>query len=142
MRLKGFKLLTVASGSMEPRLLTGDLVLVAPLAEWPVAGQIVSYNSSINNGEIVTHRVLSVDTKHDYVVTRGDNTDSSDPPIRRQQIIGQVSFKSKKLGAAISFLRRPVGLVAAIYVPALLVIAAELKHLSRMRRISHRYAPR
>lgn len=139
MRAKGIKFLTMETGSMEPNLPRGDLIVVKPLTDWPATGQVVSYNSRVNLGEVVTHRVKTVDPVRDYIVTKGDNTMATDQPIRKEQILGIVSFKSAKFGKVMRFLRHPAGLVLGLYVPALAVIVIELRHLFKAHRARRRH---
>jgi len=126
---KGYKLMTVESGSMSPSLRIGDLVIVQPLVGWPRVGDLVSFTSSKIQGEIVTHRVFAVDKNRDIIVTKGDNLNAVDPPIRRRQIVGKVSWHSFFAGLIIEKLRSPKGLIVGIYLPGLVAISLEIKHL-------------
>lgn len=68
--------LIVVSGSMEPQIMTGDLVIdtKAPAASLEV-GDVVSLPSQLTD-RLVTHRIASIRHEHDdvYTVTlKGDN---------------------------------------------------------------------
>ncbi len=136
--LKGVKFMTIKSGSMGPKLHKSDLVVVTPLVDWPRVGEIVSFSSRVTSGELVTHRVERVDTVHGYIVTKGDNLELTDPPLRRQQIIGKVVWHSSIAGQVEEKLRQPMGLVIAIYLPGIVIIVLELKRLLR-RRSGHQH---
>ena len=139
MRVKGMRPLMVATDSMQPVIQSGDLVVASVLHYWPSPGQIISYNSTVHPGELVTHRVLTVDRTHGYLVTKGDNAPTTDNPIRQSQIVGRVRWHSTLAGKIIRMLRNPLGLVASIYVPALLIISFELKRVMRKYRRLSRY---
>jgi signal peptidase len=79
--LFGFKPLTVLSGSMEPTLSTGGMVVdevITPLEARP--GDVVTFNDPEDHGRLITHRLRSirVEGAKAYVVTRGDANDSSE----------------------------------------------------------------
>ena len=129
--LKGFKLVTVESGSMEPKIRVGDLVVVSPLANWPRVGEVISFQSRINQQETITHRVYSVNIKEGYLVTKGDNLQSTDPPLRLHQITGIMRLRSTLAGRIVKLLRNPVGLIVGVYIPGILMIISEAKILNR-----------
>ena len=75
MTLAGFRFLIVRSGSMEPAIGTGDVVVVKTVRPAEVsAGQVVTFRDATRDHHLVTHRVASVvrvDGRFDFV-TRGD----------------------------------------------------------------------
>jgi len=75
MTLAGFRFLIVRSGSMEPAIGTGDVVVVKTVRPAEVsAGQVVTFRDATREDHLVTHRVVSVarvDGRYDFV-TRGD----------------------------------------------------------------------
>lgn len=75
------KPLIVISGSMEPGIMTGDLIIDTPVpAEELAAGDVVSLPSELT-GDLVTHRIEAIepDGLGAYTVTmKGDNNDYTD----------------------------------------------------------------
>ena len=74
------KPLVVISGSMEPGIMTGDLVVDVPVDTSTVAvGDVVSLPSSLTHN-LVTHRVEKITAEGDgYTITlKGDNNQFSD----------------------------------------------------------------
>ena len=80
-QLGWIKPLIVISGSMEPGIMTGDLLIARPhpAADLKV-GQVASIRSTVT-GEIITHRVVAVEAQPDgtwHVNLKGDANDSQD----------------------------------------------------------------
>lgn len=75
------KPLIVISGSMEPGIMTGDLVIDVPVATSEVSvGDVVSLPSEIT-GNLVTHRVEKIVEASDgrfQISMKGDNNEASD----------------------------------------------------------------
>ena len=72
--------LIVISGSMEPEIMTGDLLVARPLAVEEIeVGQVLSLTSEVT-GDIVTHRVIAVTQVPGgaEVNMRGDANESAD----------------------------------------------------------------
>lgn len=75
------KPLIVISGSMEPGIMTGDLIIDTPVpAEELAVGDVVSLPSELT-GDLVTHRIEAIESDGlgAYVVTmKGDNNEYTD----------------------------------------------------------------
>ena len=78
----GIGFANVVSGSMEPALKKGTLVLVRKKADAEI-GDIVVYQSGES---IIVHRIISAEG--DQVITKGDANETEDIPIKRSQIKG------------------------------------------------------
>ena len=98
----------VLSGSMEPTLQVNDLVIVHRQDSYRT-GDIVVFQTG---SALVVHRIVSMDG--DTVVTKGDAKDGADPPIATDAIKGRVAARSPGVGAAVRFLRTPLGIAAAL----------------------------
>lgn len=117
--LFGYSNLAVLSGSMEPAISTGDLVVIHRQEHYKM-GDIITYD---DGGAFTTHRIVE-ETSGGFV-TRGDaNHVSDDRPVMPEQIRGRVVFTVPGLGNALLFLRTPVGL-GLILVLGLLLISGE-----------------
>ena len=96
-RLFGFETYNVISGSMEPEIPVGSLVLVkykdpAQIKE----GEIVTYYSS---GIPVTHRVTYNNSFEGYVTTKGDANEGEDlADVNYNELIGVVEYHYPLLG--------------------------------------------
>lgn len=76
-----YRTLTVVTGSMEPTLPVGSLLLFTPVDASAVSvGDVITFHPP-NSADLVTHRVVSVD-RHDgttAISTKGDANDGADP---------------------------------------------------------------
>ncbi len=81
----------VSSDSMEPTLQTGDGYVLVPAGEIQ-EGDVVTFRSP-RDGELVTHRVVGVDSER--LTTKGDANEATDqaagaPPVPKSAVVGEV----------------------------------------------------
>ncbi len=100
----------VLSGSMEPELSVGDLLIVAERGNYDV-GDIVVYQDA---QMMVTHRIISVED--DEIVTKGDANNTQDRPISREQIKGKVVAVIPLIGYLVNVMKTPVGTLAILII--------------------------
>ncbi|MDB8804730.1 signal peptidase I [Romboutsia sp. 1001216sp1] len=117
--LIGFRTYTVLSGSMEPEFYPGDLVVTINKNKVDIEKEdIITF---VDNGEIVTHRVMEI-TNEGYK-TKGDNNDVYDPDIiKKDNVIGEVKFSIPKMGYVAQFLSNPMVIAAEMFLLALFII--------------------
>ena len=133
--LVGGRSLTVMSGSMEPALRVGDIVINSKVSPADVrVGDIVTFSDPEGTGKLITHRVRRVriadGTAH--MVTKGDKTNSVerwDVPARGS--FGRVEFRVPLLGFLVFWLHGPLARLGLIVVPALLLAGFELWRIWR-----------
>jgi len=122
--------LTVMSGSMQPTIMTGDVVVALPVAPLDVRpGDIVSFNDPGRGGKLVTHRVRSLRQVGGKVsfVTRGDaNTGVEKWRVRANHKVSRTVLRVPKLGRALVFGRTRTGLLTLVLLPLLLLGALEI----------------
>ncbi len=81
----------VASGSMEPTLPTGSRILIHEEPRYE-AGEIITFYA--DNGEVVTHRLMSIASDGSFT-TKGDanpTPDVWDKPVTSNDVIGKVIY--------------------------------------------------
>ncbi|MBR4456184.1 MAG: signal peptidase I [Solobacterium sp.] len=112
-RLFGFSAYAVTSGSMEPEIPVGSLVLVNQQDRTPDVGKIMTYHITDNpSSMIVTHRVNEI-TETGELIMKGDANQTADlNRIKAEQIIGTDVCALPYLGYLISDLRIRIGLTA------------------------------
>lgn len=92
---------TIMSGSMEPLVYPGDVVMIQrEAADKMKVGDIVQYWSTANNIYII-HRVIATDVVNGETayITKGDNNSMRDiDPVKAEQIRGKVIATVPKLG--------------------------------------------
>lgn len=117
--LFGYAQMVVVSGSMEPAVSVGDMVIIQTGAEYQT-GDIITY---YDGGAYVTHRLLARNGA-DYI-TKGDANNTQDEPVSGEQILGKVVLTIPKAGNVILFLRTPAGIVTLAALGYLLIMVPD-----------------
>jgi len=120
-----YRSFAVRSGSMEPAIMTGDVIIVKQQTEYYPDDVITFYNG---DHELITHRLKSIeaDPEKKYY-TKGDaNRSFDDDNISLNQIVGKVTLIIPKLGYLMAFVRTPKGWLILVLIPAALYILDEL----------------
>jgi signal peptidase len=131
----GMRSLSVMSGSMEPAVRTGDVIV----DEWippsrARVGDVISFNDPARGGVVVTHRVVDVRRREARVdfVTRGDaNTGVERWTAPANGRIGRVSYRIPHAGFLMVFTRTPGGKLLFLVIPACLWGAWEVFRIWR-----------
>ena len=124
-RVLGGAALTVLTGSMEPSLSPGDMVVVRgvddPAATTQV-GDVVAFQPTSDDPTLVMHRVVAKKFATDgtWFVTRGDDNGADDDPIQPAQIQGVVTYSVPWIGYATLWAGQRTGFLAALGGAALL----------------------
>lgn len=136
-----FEAKIVKSGSMEPSIPTGALVLIKPHATYAV-GDVITFGEDTTSKVPTTHRIASVSGVGESAVytTKGDANEEADPePVGHSGVIGKVLLSVPYAGFVLDFARRPLGFALLIGLPALLIIIDELLTIgSEVRRLRRR----
>ena len=127
-RLLGYEVYSVVSGSMEPSIPVGSLVLVdATAPEDLLKGDVVAFDSGAS---VITHRVKANHVVEGELITRGDANDAADlEPVRYSAVHGKVVRHWAMLGGLMELLAGPVGKVYA----ALLIACGVMFHMLAAR---------
>ncbi len=130
-----YHLLIIRSGSMEPTIKTGSIVIVRRQATYAV-GDVVTFHDK--ERDLVTHRIVRNDG--DVYTTKGDANNTADmDAVPHSAVKGVVVLSLPYLGYVIAFLQTRTGVVLCVLVPALYVtISAILKIRKRAIRGSER----
>lgn len=122
----------VLSGSMEPTLSPGDVVLVEEVPPEAIAvGDVVTYE---RDGTRTTHRVVEVVPREDgpHFRTQGDaNEDVDQRLVTPDQLQGRVTVSIPYVGHFLSFARTDVGIAVLVILPATLLLVSEVWSLVR-----------
>jgi signal peptidase len=133
--LFGYRSLTVMSGSMEPTLHVGDVVVVSQVPPLDVRiGDIVTFRDPTDATRLITHRVRQITTSGTYVefVTKGDaNTSVEHWRVSRDGTIGRVAYHVWHLGYLMFYMRSRFGRLLLVVLPALVLGAYELWRIWR-----------
>jgi signal peptidase len=127
--------LTVMSGSMEPTINAGDVIVsrqVSPLDTHP--GDVVSFRDPERGGLLVTHRIRSMRRQGDKVrfVTKGDANNSSERwRVGTGDTIGRTLFRLPALGRGLAFAHTRNGILLLVLIPLALMGVLELSSIWR-----------
>lgn len=136
-----YKVMVVLSGSMEPAIKTGSIVLVKPVREYKV-GDVISYYDPSNRAKVITHRILKIEKtgEGNFYQTKGDANDAPDWEIFSEKlIIGKVLFSIPYLGYALNGIRHPIVFTLFIIVPSTIIIYEEVKNIQAELKKKKRY---
>jgi signal peptidase I len=110
--------LTVWTGSMDPAIPAGSVVVVRPVNPFRIEpGDVITYQVRPGDPTFVTHRVVEVkaDAEPPSVITKGDANPGVDPdPVEMQWIRGQVLVHVPHLGSIGERVGTPAGVTAAL----------------------------
>ncbi len=90
--------IAIASGSMEPNISKGDVVIVNKSIKSLKEGDIIAYNYE---NKVVVHRIYKIINNEDeyYIYTKGDANESYDRyKIDKSMLIGTVKYKIPLIG--------------------------------------------
>ena len=131
----GFRTLTVVSGSMEPTIHVGDVVLVRQIAPLDArVGDIITFKDPEDPAKLITHRVRDIQATGStvQVVTKGDaNTSVERWTAPVDATIGRVEYRLPRLGIGLFWARGRFGQLLLIVVPAIGLGVLELVRIWR-----------
>ena len=134
-----WKLFIVQSGSMNPSIETGSLVITAPKDKYE-KNDVITYKTGVGvnmkaKDATITHRIIDIkraDDDSSLYITKGDNNSNIDSdPVTLIQIIGKVTLVIPFLGYILSFAKTQVGLILLIVIPATLIIYSEILNIKK-----------
>ena len=120
----GWHVSAVVSGSMEPALKTGSLVVTCPADPEDIeVGDIITFNPVSVGENMITHRVIGIRMNSPILFqTQGDNCGMPDPFIvPAENLVGKICLHIPYGGNFTEFLKTPVGFISSVIVPGILV---------------------
>lgn len=118
----GYRSFLVQSGSMEPSIMTGDIIIINKQKQY-FKNNVITFQDNKNG--VITHRIFDIEGNN--LTTRGDANKTSDPEkITQKMILGKVIFTIPKLGYLVAFTKTLPGLILLIIVPVLILVSDEL----------------
>lgn len=147
----GNQSLIVRSGSMQPVIRVGDLIVVKTQSafETPQAviprykkGDIIAFKSQKDTKAFTTHRVANIEVNGNgiFYTTKGDaNEDADKNLIAEKDIIGKSVVVIPALGKLLAFTKSNIGFPILVIFPAALVIILEaigiFREIKRQQRL-------
>ncbi|MCI8506266.1 MAG: signal peptidase I [Lachnospiraceae bacterium] len=120
----GYQMYHVLSGSMEPEIPVGSLICVQEGEPEAVQDEeVIAFYGSLEDSEIITHRVVKNNIVSGTFRTKGDANEQEDPlPVPYGNYIGTVVFNAPHLGMILVCLTSFYGKLAAAAVIVLGVV--------------------
>jgi signal peptidase len=131
-----YKLLVVHSGSMEPAVHTGSIVLTMPQSDYK-KGDVITFKVP-EQKDTLTHRIHEVipagsqDSQGKIsseirYVTKGDANKTPEPtPFAKSEVVGKIVFSIPLIGYLVAFEKTLPGLILLIIIPAVIIVYREL----------------
>lgn len=110
----GYRYLDILTGSMEPNIPVGAVVVIkeTPISELKVH-DVITYR--LNSSTYVTHRIVKF-TEDKKAITKGDANNADDiAPVSESQIVGKVLFKVNYIGKIFLFIQKHVFVVVGVF---------------------------
>lgn len=135
-RLFGFQVFSVLSGSMEPLYHVGSLIYVKEVDYHELkSGDVITF--MLDEDLVATHRIVDVCPDQDdpsvlRYQTKGDANEAADGTlVHYKNVIGTPVFTIPYLGYVADFIQKPPGTYAAIAIGAVLLALMFLPDLFR-----------
>jgi signal peptidase len=126
----GHPVMTIISGSMNPTIPVGDIVVDAPVTAAQASdlhvGQIISFRAAPGSAEFITHRIVAVRVTDGAVsyITKGDANNTADAtPRPASDVIGLYSFSIPRGGYVLVAMHTPRVLVMLLASALLWIVA-------------------
>ena len=135
----GSRIFVVQSGSMEPAIRTGSIVLIAPQTQYQ-KNEVITFFANPNErnlkktGATVTHRIIKINNDEGrlWYQTKGDANNAPDQEtVGQNAVLGKALITIPYVGYAINFTRTQMGFVLLIVIPATLIIYSELLNIKK-----------
>ncbi|MFC1846944.1 signal peptidase I [Chloroflexota bacterium] len=130
----GWRADAVFSGSMEPELNVGGLVITRPVQVEDIkVDDIITFSSPSDSG-MITHRVTGIEELGTLSFqTKGDANEDADLfTVPAQNVAGIVCFDLPYFGYASQFIKTPLGLMLTLCLPGLIIILMEMRNIWRV----------
>ena len=132
----GYGIYTVISGSMEPTLNVGDVILVKKVSDPASLNKedIITFRGRGKlEGKVVTHRIVSEGVEaNGFITTCGDaNYGINDDPIVFEDVIGKMVRKLSFLQFLHSLFKSKVGFAVIIFIPLLVLLIFQVVNFVR-----------
>lgn len=126
-KIGGYCPLIVLTGSMEPEISSGDLIIVKQIDSSEVKeNDIIAFFDPDGNGQsILTHRVVNI-TEEDgktAFITKGDANNSEDrQPVPSDQLVGGYVLRIPGMGNIAMFMQTTAGLIVCVVLPLIILV--------------------
>ncbi len=129
-----YQVKVVLSGSMEPAIQVGSVVVIKPATQY-VQGDVITFGRDTRTEIPVTHRVVEVTSASrasQTFITKGDANGDNDPAtVSSRDVIGKVQFTLPYVGYLLEFTKTPLGFMVLVVIPGALIALGEVYKIVR-----------
>ena len=134
--LFGYATFFVVSGSMEPTIHVGDVILIKTIEDPSELqkGDIVTFNGKKGDlaGKVVTHRLISDGVVNGEITTCGDaNHGIADPSHSYSDVIGKYVKTSSFLTTVYMAFTSKYGFLLIVFIPLLILLVVQIVNFRR-----------
>ena len=131
----GYRMFTVATGSMVPQYEVGDILISKEIEPSDIKdGDDIVYRGKEGSfkDKVVTHRVISIEQENgEYkIITKGIANQEQDPEITDEQVYGKVIYKVQTLSFISKLISNIYIFYFLIFVPIALIIFRQIKQIA------------
>lgn len=122
----GYQTYLIQSGSMEPSIGVGDVVVITSRESYR-KGEVITFLTK--DERVVTHRIVDITGKgkEKTFVTKGDANEDPDPDLESaSKVRGKVVFVMPKIGFLVAFSKTKQGIFVLILIPVVIIIYDEI----------------
>ena len=134
-----YKFLIVESGSMEPAIHTGSVVVVKPVESYQ-AGDVITFEDR-GDDKTTTHRIVDLEVisgKTQYI-TKGDANNAEDTNrVSQSKVVGKVLISIPFAGYILAFAKEPLGFILLVIVPSMIIILEEIGKIYKEIKLSRK----
>lgn len=117
--INGYGTLEVISGSMEPTIDVGDLIIVNTKYDELKENDIITFYDE--KGSFVTHRIIEI--KDGEYITKGDNNNSEDQgTINKEDIVAKYVTRIKGMGKLMAAFKSPLTMIMILVIGILVCV--------------------
>jgi len=131
-------ILIVLSGSMNPKINPGDVVVSTYTNPEEIKiNDVITFTSADNPKNCVTHRVINITNENGTISfqTKGDaNEDPDQRIVQTSELIGKVVIVIPYLGYVPHFAKSPLGFITLIIIPGVLIIIGEIWNIKKIKK--------
>lgn len=138
----GYKPFIVLSGSMEPKISVGDLIIVKEVDPSKLkVNDVVAFRDPENF--VITHRIINVVEESNDICfeTKGDNNNVQDEGLTcSDSIEGKYYSKISKIGNIILFIQNPLGftiMMMLIFIICIFIYMFESRKVNRQMKLEN-----
>jgi signal peptidase I len=135
--LMGDRSLVITSGSMEPAIATGSVVIAQPIPSPElVLGDVIAFTESPTAAVPTVHRIVSIDERSGtrFFTTRGDANEIADGEVSLPPQVWRVRYEIPIVGYIIALVGAPQRIILFMVLPLMgLFVLAVRDRLARNR---------